>query len=161
MENGYRYILRQYIKSHETTLLKIRYRDLEEYVSKNFKEYNLSKVSTFLLKKQKEKKLQVEKYENNHIRKTIRFTEDEYTIIEKKINAVNIDFSNFAKSTLLDKQIKTKIEQKYLVQLSKIGTNLNQIAKAVNIKLDDDTATFIIQQLVNIEKAIKNDNLLQ
>lgn len=86
------------------------------------------------------------------IRKTIRFSSDEFEQIQKQLDEANITFSDFARSAILRKKIKLPVEKKLLYELNKIGTNLNQIAKAVNSRNDKIR---ILSELVEIEKAIK------
>jgi len=95
------------------------------------------------------------KYENEHIRKTIRFSKSEYEKIEIEIKKTNSNFSNFAKSVLLKKQIKTKINQDYLIQLSRIGNNINQIAKYINTQKDGINNIKLLETLLEIERGLK------
>lgn len=85
------------------------------------------------------------------IRKTIRFTEDEYAKIQQQLDTANISFSVFARSALLHKKIKLPIERELLTELSRIGNNLNQIAKAVN----SQERRAVLTELVEIEKQLK------
>ena len=86
------------------------------------------------------------------IRKTIRFTEDEYAKIQQELDKANISFSVFARSALLHKKIKLPIERELLTELSRIGNNLNQIAKAVN----SQERRAILTELVEIERQLKD-----
>ena len=90
-------------------------------------------------------------YEANHIRKTIRFSNNEYLIIQEKLDLANIDFSTFAKNTLLETPIILPIEKDLLFEISRIGNNLNQIARAVN----QNDKINVLSKLVEIEKEIK------
>ena len=90
-----------------------------------------------------------------NIRKTIRFTEEEYQKIEKELKRDDVNFTIFARATILKQKIKLPIEKKLLYELNKIGNNLNQIARAVNSKERIST----ISKLIEIEKhleAIRN-----
>ena len=95
------------------------------------------------------------KYDEKFIRKTIRFTPDEYEKIEEQRAKTNLDFTSFCKSAILKKKVKTKEEeffnQDLIYQINKIGVNLNQIARAVNQK--DKIA--ILTELVEIEKQLR------
>ena len=77
------------------------------------------------------------KYDDKFIKKTIRFTPDEFAKIEEQREKTNLDFTNFCKSAILKKRVKTSIEEDFnrdlIYQINKIGINLNQIARAVNI----------------------------
>lgn len=86
-----------------------------------------------------------------NIRKTLRFSEDEFDKIQLELEKSNVTFSNFARSSILKKKIKLPIEKELIYQISKIGNNLNQIARAVN----KDEKISVLTQLVEIEKALK------
>ena len=87
-----------------------------------------------------------------NIRKTLRFSEDEFAIIQEKLDLGNITFSNFARSAILKKKIKLPIEKELIYEINKIGNNLNQIARAVNKK----DRLSVLSELVEIEKALKS-----
>ncbi len=95
------------------------------------------------------------KYENKFIKKSIRFTNEEFELIEKERAKTNLDFTNFCKSAILKKRVKTKDEENFnrdlIYQVNKIGINLNQIARAVNQK--DRVA--VLTELVEIEKQLR------
>jgi len=86
------------------------------------------------------------------IRKTIRFSENEYSKIFNELEKANINFSIFCRSAILKKKIKLPIEKSLLYELNRIGNNLNQIAKAVNKK----EKISVIFELIEIEKALKD-----
>ena len=86
-----------------------------------------------------------------NIRKTLRFSEEEFDKIQLELDKSNISFSDFARSAILRKKIKLPIEKELIYQISKIGNNLNQIARAVNGK--DRVA--VLTELVEIEKQLK------
>lgn len=85
------------------------------------------------------------------VRKTIRFTADEFQQIQQKLDFAEISFSDFARSAILKKQIKLPIERELIYELNKIGNNLNQIAKRVNQR----ERKSVLVELVAIEKAVK------
>ena len=85
------------------------------------------------------------------IRKTLRFSKQEFDKIQLELEKSNISFSDFARSAILKKKIKLPIEKELIYQISKIGNNLNQIARAVNSK--DRVA--VLTELVEIEKQLK------
>ena len=95
------------------------------------------------------------KYDDKFIKKTIRFTPDEFAKIEEQREKTNLDFTNFCKSAILKKRVKTKDEENFnrdlIYQINKIGINLNQIARAVNQK--DRIA--VLTELVEIEKQLR------
>ena len=96
------------------------------------------------------------KYDEKFIRKTIRFTPDEFEKIEEQRIKTNLDFTSFCKSAILKKKVKTKEEENFnrdlIYQVNKIGVNLNQIAHKTNM-LDlekfKNTQAEIIMQLIN------------
>ena len=95
------------------------------------------------------------KYDDKFIKKTLRFTPDEFEKVEIERAKTNLDFTNFCKSAILKKRVKTKDEENFnrdlIYQVNKIGINLNQIARAVNQK--DRVA--ILTELVEIEKQLR------
>jgi len=92
-----------------------------------------------------------QKYDNKFVRKTIRFTSDEFSVIQKNLEKGDITFTEFARSSILKKKLKLPIEKELIYQLNKIGINLNQIAKSIN----KNEKISVLQQLVKIEKMIK------
>ena len=86
------------------------------------------------------------------IRKTIRFSSEEYSKIEELMSEHNLTFSEFARGAILKKKIKLPIERELLYQLNKIGNNLNQIAKRINQK----EKFSVLTELVQIEKSLKD-----
>lgn len=87
-----------------------------------------------------------------NIRKTLRFSENEFVMIQQKLDLANITFSDFARSAILKKKIKLPIEKDLIYELNKIGNNLNQIARAVN----KNEKISVLTELVEIEKALKD-----
>lgn len=86
------------------------------------------------------------------VRKTLRFSAEEFAQIQAELDRANISFSTFARSAILKKKIKLPIEREYLYELNRIGNNLNQIAKRVN---SDDRKSVLVE-LVEIERALKD-----
>ena len=150
-------ILDEFLEKENKTLLKMYSFEFRDYVEKTYPELDKKEAYNFVNKLQSDKKKKSKEYEKAHLRKTIRFSKEEFSIIEAQLEKADIkNFSQWAKSVLLKKKIKLPIEQKQIIQLSKIGTNLNQIAKKVNSSnLDDEIATEIIKKLVKIEKKLK------
>jgi len=85
------------------------------------------------------------------IRKTLRFSVGEWSEISQKLEEHQIDFSTFARASILKKKIKLPIEKSLLTELSRIGNNLNQIARAVNKK----ESIKVLISLNEIEQQIK------
>lgn len=92
---------------------------------------------------------------SKQIRKTIRFSEDEFAQIEAKLKEHNLSFSEFSRGAILRKKIKTKLTLDYIYQLQKIGNNLNQVAKGLNSQKSDIPNSEILRKLVDIEKLIE------
>ena len=86
-----------------------------------------------------------------NIRKTIRFSDDEYSKIDLQLQKANIDFASFCRKSLLKTKIILPIEKDLLFELNKIGNNLNQIARAVNKK----EKIQVLTKLIEIEKQLK------
>ncbi len=95
------------------------------------------------------------KYENKFIKKSIRFTNEEFELIETERAKTNLDFTNYAKKSIMNKRVTTKVEEDFnralIYELNKIGNNINQIAR--------DTKTNkveVLQELIKIEKHLKD-----
>jgi len=92
------------------------------------------------------------------IRKTIRFTDDEIVAIENICHDVGVNFSQYCRSAILGKPIKSRFDISMISQVQKVGNNLNQIAKKLNGggKIDE----LILRKLIDIEaklaKALAN-----
>jgi len=67
-----------------------------------------------------------------NIIKKLRLTDVEWSAIEKKLKETGMTFSKFALSSMLSKKIKAPIERELLVELSKHGSNINQVAAKLN-----------------------------
>ena len=67
-----------------------------------------------------------------NIIKKLRLTDAEWLAIEKKLKETGMTFSKFALSSMLSKKIKAPIERELLVELSKHGSNINQVAAKLN-----------------------------
>lgn len=85
------------------------------------------------------------------IRKTIRFSDEEYSKIEKMMNEHNLTFAEFARGAILKKKIKTNLTKEMIFEVNKIGNNLNQIAKSVNSKDRKN----VLLKLIEIQNDIK------
>ncbi|MCZ6156986.1 plasmid mobilization relaxosome protein MobC [Campylobacter ureolyticus] len=69
------------------------------------------------------------------IRKTIRFTDDEFSTIKEKMDLGNYsNFTEFALHSMINKKpSKAKsINKEYLLELNRIGNNLNQLTRKLN-----------------------------
>ena len=86
------------------------------------------------------------------VRKTLRFSAEEFAQIQAELDRANISFSTFARSAILKKKIKLPIERELLTELSRIGNNLNQIARSCN----QGEKKPVLVELVEIEKQLKD-----
>jgi len=92
-----------------------------------------------------------------NIRKTIRFSDDEFSVVAEKLEKHHLSFAEFARGAILNKKIKTKLTLDYIFQLQKVGNNLNQIAKSLNSQNSDIPNSEILRALVRIEKLIETE----
>ena len=67
-----------------------------------------------------------------NIIKKPRLTDAEWSAIEKKLKETGMTFSKFALSSMLSRRIRLPIERELLVELSRHGNNLNQVAAKLN-----------------------------
>jgi len=95
---------------------------------------------------------------NREIRKTIRFSKEEFIEIEKKLFENNLTFSDFARASILNKKIKSKLTFEMIYQFQKIGNNLNQIAKKLN-KNSDVPNSEVLKMMIEIQNEIKKVQL--
>lgn len=72
---------------------------------------------------------------NKNIRITVRFSPDDMLEIERKAELMKMTTSKYIRTMATDGQaVMTEIPEfnKFMVELSKIGTNINQIARRLN-----------------------------
>ena len=87
------------------------------------------------------------------IKKTIRLSHKEMQIVEAKMENYRMPFGEIARNLLLDLKINDKLEIDFIIELRKIGTNINQMAKVIN---SGNTDIIDIQaSWDNIEKELK------
>ena len=67
-----------------------------------------------------------------NIIKKLRLTDAEWSAIEKKLKETGMTFSKFALSSMLSRRIRLPIERGLLVELSRHGNNVNQVAAKLN-----------------------------
>ena len=106
-----------------------------------------------LLFNKKEAKMQNkdQKYDSKFIRKTLRFSTDEYAQIEAQLTTLGVNFSNFAKNAIINHKNTIPIQMNLIYELNRIGNNLNQIAKSIN----SGEKIPVLTQLVEIEKQLQ------
>lgn len=94
------------------------------------------------------------------IRKTIRFSVEEYEIISQQLNEHNISFTDFARDTLLNKKVKSSISLDVLYEMQKVSKHLNSIAYEIDKRdnvygIDKKDKIIILVELVEIERTLK------
>ena len=85
------------------------------------------------------------------ITKSLRFSLAEYESINLELEKTNLSFSSFTRNLLLKKKINSKTDDKLILEINRIGNNLNQIARAVN----KQERINVLSELVKIERSIK------
>ena len=85
------------------------------------------------------------------ITKSLRFSLAEYETINLELEKTNLSFSSFTRNLLLKKKINSKTDDKLILEINRIGNNLNQIARAVN----KQERINVLSELVKIEQSIK------
>jgi len=90
------------------------------------------------------------------IRKTIRFSNEEYSKIEELMSEHKLTFAEFARGAILRKKIKTNLTKDLLFEINRVGNNLNQIAKKVNSGSDRKNLLIELIQIRKELEAIKN-----
>jgi len=86
------------------------------------------------------------------VRKTIRFSDEEYSKIEKLMSEHSLTFAEFSRAAILRKKIKTNLSKDMIYEINRIGNNLNQIAKKVN---QDSDRKKILLKLIEIQNELK------
>lgn len=72
--------------------------------------------------------------------KRVKLSKDEWSIISEKMEKANLNFSEFARMSMINSQIFSKKEKRaiankeLIIELAKIGNNLNQVTKHLNIE---------------------------
>ena len=77
---------------------------------------------------------------------SIRVSDSEYDILVKKVKEIDRPLSYLIRNSTLAKQIISKCDVNTVLQLKKIGTNLNQISKWMNTKrrfIEDNSGEII------------------
>jgi len=91
-----------------------------------------------------------------NVRKTIRFSNEEYSKIEKLMSEHNLTFAEFARSAILRKKIKTNLTKDMIFEVNRIGNNLNQIARKVNQNSNRKNLLLTLIEIKNELKKIGN-----
>lgn len=106
-----------------------------------------------LLFNKKEAKMQNkdQKYDSRFIRKSLRFSPDEYAKVEARLTTLGVNFTNFAKNAIINHRITIPIQMDLIYELNRIGNNLNQISKSIH----SGEKIPVLIQLVEIEKQLQ------
>lgn len=145
-------ILEEFMKDQKKTLKKSYDWDYKPWLKEKYPDEDIEAHKKFLNDEKVRVKKRDQDYEKSRVKKTVTFTKDEFDQIEEQRKISGVDFNKFARSAILKKKIKLPIEQDLIIELSRIGNNLNQIAKATNSR---DDKVQILTQLVEIEKQLK------
>ena len=95
-----------------------------------------------------------QKYDSRFIRKSLRFSPDEYAKVEAQLTSLGVNFTNFAKHAIINHKITIPIQMDLIYELNRIGNNLNQIAKSMHT-MDSKHKIPVLTQLVEIEKQLQ------
>jgi hypothetical protein len=90
---------------------------------------------------------------SKYIRKTIRFSDNEYKNIQMELEKNNLDFTTFARKALLNQKIKFPIKKEVLYELNTISIELEKIAKYIYYNELKDRKLFLIK-LFEIENRL-------
>jgi len=98
------------------------------------------------------------------ITKGIRLNESELESIKQKAEKHQLSIGKFIKAAALENEIKVKATNPDLIrELGRIGNNLNQIAKALNILRFNDNARIgtrqfdmVVQHINDLQATISN-----
>ena len=84
-------------------------------------------------------------------RKTIRFSDDEWSEIEKRLENYGVSFSDFARSAILEKRIFTSDEKELAKSIGKFGVLYNQHIMLLNRgRVPNNLATLkILERIAN------------
>lgn len=108
-------------------------------------------LTYFLIKRKQKMKSRKSEYDKKFIRKTIRFTGDEYNEIQKKLDYIQVNFTTFSRNAILKHEIVLPITLEMIHQVNKIGNNMNQIARAIN----SHEKLHVLAKLIDIEKQLE------
>lgn len=81
-------------------------------------------------------------------------TEDKIKIKEKAKN-VGKDLSDYARNILLQKKISPKIDLQTLIEIRRIGTNLNQITRRINSSKVIDNPQELLEKIEILTKELE------
>lgn len=80
--------------------------------------------------------------------KSLRLNEKEARLIDENLQKSGLSFSQYAVKRLCGYQVKSAVDKQLVFELSRIGNNLNQIARKLNQNgLFDATAMIAINEI--------------
>lgn len=88
----------------------------------------------------------------------IRFNDDEFKILNNKLERTSLSREAFSRACILGKEIKVPPDLEYYKlknEFNHIGNNLNQIARALNNRQDISLKT-IMETIKELRQMIKN-----
>ena len=88
----------------------------------------------------------------------IRFNDDEFKILNNKLERTSLSRKAFSRACILGKEIKVPPDLEYYKlknEFNHIGNNLNQIARALNNRQDISLKT-IMETIKELRQMIKN-----
>ena len=87
----------------------------------------------------------------------LRVTPAEKAAITAKANAQGQTVTDFIRQRALDYRLRqTPLEKEHVRQLARIGANLNQLARWVNIHKSRAEAIDVLTALVNLERELRD-----
>jgi len=99
---------------------------------------------------------------NKNHRVEIRFNDEEFLELESRSNALNCTRADLIRQSILEIEPVKRVEKndladlrRLLHQISKIGTNLNQIARYCNLYKNAADSVLIVAYLQEISESIK------
>ena len=92
---------------------------------------------------------------SKEVRKTLRFSADEMAMIESKLSDHGLNFSDFARSAILKKQIRSRVTVDMVRQVQRVGNNLNQMVKMLHQGKGDISNLEVMRKLIEIQNQIK------
>lgn len=101
-------------------------------------------------------RLEVHMKRNHEIK--IRFNDDEFKILNNKLERTSLSREAFSRACILGKEIKVPPDLEYYKlknEFNHIGNNLNQIARALNNRQDISLKT-IMETIKELRQMIKN-----
>ena len=96
----------------------------------------------------------------------IRFNDDEFKILNNKLERTSLSREAFSRACILGKEIKVPPDLEYYKlknEFNHIGNNLNQIAKSLNSR--QDKSSFLVEVTIeelrnmikNLDKKVRGD----